>query len=356
MIFPGRAMVSQASRAANFPATCGTADEPLPGRSDSLHRAPEAMGNSRSQYELGVAVVALRERESSARASLAGRDRCAAVVDAACVCLGAAAMDRRAVLAAFDEQIRRHPMTDGPDGHVEYDRSVIRCIGGPDRWNGVTWSALDDADADAVIAAQAIRFAELGCAWEWKHYSYDRPSELPDRLLAAGFTREPAEALLVAEIADLSLDVAPPAGVKLRAVVDEAGIDALVAVHDEVFGEDHAALGIALLDALKRRPGSVAAVVAMAGKTPVAAARVEFHAGTEFASLWGGGTLGAWRGRGVFRSLVAYRAALASARGFRYLQVDALPDSRPILKRLGFVELAITTPFVHAGAATRHVR
>jgi hypothetical protein len=36
---------------------------------------------------------------------------------------------------------------------------------------------------------------------------------------------------------------------------------------------------------------------------------------------------------------------LAAARGFRYLQVDASPDSRPILRRLGFAELATTTPF-----------
>ena len=86
-------------------------------------------------------------------------------------------------------------------------------------------------------------------------------------------------------------------------------------------------------------------MIAVAGDTAVAAGRVEFHAGTEFASLWGGGTLAAWRGRGIFRSLVAHRAALAAERGFRYLQVDALPDSRPILKRLGFVELATTTPF-----------
>jgi len=94
---------------------------------------------------------------------------------------------------------------------------------------------------------------------------------------------------------------------------------------------------------------SVAAVLAMAGQTPIAAGRMEFHLGTEFASLWGGGTLAEWRGRGVFRSLVAYRAALAAARGFRYLQVDASADSRPILRRLGFVELATTTPFTYAG-------
>jgi GNAT superfamily N-acetyltransferase len=272
------------------------------------------------------------------------------VADHASVCL-AAGMDRQAVLAAFDEQIRRHPTPDAPDGHVEHDAGVIRCIGGADRWNGVTWSALEDTNADTVIATQVSRFAELARPWEWKHYSYDRPPDLPERLLAAGFTREPAEGLLVAEIADLTLEVPPPAGVELHAVVDQPGVDALVSVHNEVFGEDHAAFGRALLDDLRRRPDSVAAVIATAADIPIAAGRVEFRAGTEFASLWGGGTLSAWRGRGVFRSLVAHRAALASARGFRYLQVDASPDSRPILKRLGFIELATTTPFVHPGVA-----
>jgi hypothetical protein len=46
---------------------------------------------------------------------------------------------------------------------------------------------------------------------------------------------------------------------------------------------------------------------------------------------------------------VAHRARLAAERGYRYLQVDAMPDSRPILRRLGFTELATTTPFTHPG-------
>jgi hypothetical protein len=254
-------------------------------------------------------------------------------------------VDARAVLTAFDEQIRRHPGLEG-DARVEHDHGVIRSVSGPGGWNGVTWSDLDERDADAAIEAQVSRFAEVSTEWEWKHYSYDQPPDLPDRLLAAGFTRHPAESLLVAEVADLAIDVAVPGDVELRAVVDQAGVDALVSVHDEVFGVDHADLGATL----SRSLGSdrVAAVVAVAGETPIAAGRVHFHAGTDFASLWGGGTLAAWRGRGVFRSLVAHRAALASARGFRYLQVDASAESRPILQRLGFVELATTTPFVLA--------
>jgi GNAT superfamily N-acetyltransferase len=256
-------------------------------------------------------------------------------------------MDRDAILRAFDEQIRRRPQPEGPDGRVEAADGVVRVIAGADGWSGVTWSDLDERDADAAIAAAIGRFAELPNEWEWKHYSYDGPQDLPARLRAAGLRPEPAEALLVAEIAALALDTAPPAGVQVWAVTDAAGVDALVGVHDAVFGEDHSGLGRTLLAGLGRQPAAMTGVVAYAGEAAVAAARVEFHAGTDFASLWGGGTLPAWRRRGLFRALVACRARLAAERGFRYLQVDALPASRPILQRLGFVELATTTPFVH---------
>jgi GNAT superfamily N-acetyltransferase len=87
-------------------------------------------------------------------------------------------------------------------------------------------------------------------------------------------------------------------------------------------------------------------VLAMAGDQPVCSARIEFLPGTSFASLWGGGTLPGWRGQGIYRALVAFRAQLAADRGYRYLYVDASPDSQPILARLGFSRLARTTPYV----------
>jgi hypothetical protein len=85
-------------------------------------------------------------------------------------------------------------------------------------------------------------------------------------------------------------------------------VEALVSVHDQVFGDDQADLAKVLLAGIACRPGAAAAVVAWSGQIPIAGARVEFHHGSDFASLWDGGTLPAWRGRGVFRSLVAYRA------------------------------------------------
>jgi GNAT superfamily N-acetyltransferase len=253
-------------------------------------------------------------------------------------------MEIAAVLAEFDEQMRRHPPAE-PGARIEADAHVTRVLAEGTDWSGVVWSDLSDSDADETIAAEIERFSVLGQPWEWKYYSYDRPADLPDRLRYAGFMPDAVETVLVAEVAELALGTVQPAGVELVPVVDQAGVDALVQVHDEVFGGSHGAIGAAVLAGLGSAPPSVAAVVAMAGGRPISSGRVEFPNGTDFATIWGGGTLSAWRGRGVFRSLVAYRAALAVQRGYRYLQVDASAESRPILLRLGFVELAKTTPF-----------
>lgn len=258
-------------------------------------------------------------------------------------------MKPSALLEAYEEQVRRHPEAAGGSIIVERDPAIVRVIAADDAWIGVTYSDLHPDTADEVIASQVRRFAELDqpTEWEWKHYSHDHPVDLPQRLRRAGLAPGPSEALLVARIADLDLDVRPPAGVELIAVHDQQGIDALVSVHDAVFGGDHSHTGRALAAQLARDPSPVAAVLAVVDDLPVSAGRVEFTTGTDFASLWGGGTLPVWRGRGIFRALVAQRAALAADAGFQYLQVDASADSQPILRRLGFIDLAITTPFTY---------
>ena len=94
------------------------------------------------------------------------------------------------------------------------------------------------------------------------------------------------------------------------------------------------------------------AVLISAGSAVVCAGWVRFELGTHFATFWGGGTVPAWRGRGIYRAMVAYRANLAAERGFRFIQVDASSNSRPILERLGFVAVTTTTPYVWSPPAT----
>ena len=88
-------------------------------------------------------------------------------------------------------------------------------------------------------------------------------------------------------------------------------------------------------------------VLAEVGGTVVCAGWVRYIRGTDFATLWGGSTLPDWRGQGIYKALVRYRAHLALTRGSSLLQVDASEDSRPILQRCGFVAVTTTTPYVH---------
>lgn len=247
------------------------------------------------------------------------------------------------LLAAYDEQVRRRPIPDGPDDVVEHADGVVRVVSAAGGWSGVTYAGLSGREADAAIAAQIAR---IPGSWEWKHHAHDLPPDLPERLLAAGFEPEEPETLMVADLEQVTLDAPAPPGIELRAV-GAGGVADLVAVHDAVFGGSHADLGAAVIDRLPR--GSVVPVVAYDGGMPVAGARLELNEGTQFAGLYGDSTLPSHRGRGIFRALVAVRAAIARERGVRYLQADALETSRPLFARLGFAELTTTTPYIWAG-------
>lgn len=257
-------------------------------------------------------------------------------------------MDTSAVRELFDRQLRREYVAEAPDV-VERAGSVVRQVGAGDGWTGVIWSDLgeDGAAADAAIAEQVRHFTGLGREFEWKLYAHDRPADLGERLAAAGFIAEEPETVVVGRVADLPTEPELPEGVSLLRVTDVAGVELMMQVHDEAFGRPSPRLHRQLLHQVTQDPDSIDAILAMAGDRPVCGARTEFHRGTAFASLWGGGTAKEWRGKGIYRATVAYRTALAAKRGYQYLQVDASDQSRPILERLGFSALTTTTPYTY---------
>ncbi|MFC9628405.1 GNAT family N-acetyltransferase [Streptomyces mirabilis] len=256
-------------------------------------------------------------------------------------------MDHVAVLALFDRDMREGARPDSPGARVERVDKVVRQVGTEHGWNGVIWSDLDESNADAAIAEQMRYFGELGREFEWKLYGHDKPEDLGKRLRAAGFVAQPEETLMIAELGDLALDAQPPEGVRLLPVTDRAGVDLVADVHEQAFGTDSTRMRHQLLAQLTGDEDNVVAVVALAGDVPVSAARMEMVPGTRFAGLWGGGTIDSWRRRGIYRALVAHRARVAAERGYRYVQVDATSQSRPVLARLGFEPLTTTTPYVY---------
>ena len=264
-------------------------------------------------------------------------------------------MDRAAVLAAYTEQVRKSTAPDGTGATFELDGPVLRRLAAAGQeGSGVFWCDLRGQDADAVIAAQVAFFAARGDAgeeFEWKHFSYDVPADLPAHLVAAGLRPDEPESLMVADAGEVLAampDAVPPPGVRLERVTSEAGVKVLVQVAERVFGHDRPQQRAELLAQLAAAPETTEMVVAMAGDEPVSSSRMDLLPGTEFSGLWGGGTLPAWRRKGIYRAMVRYRAEIAVRRGYRYLTVDASDQSRPILEHTGFECLAITTPYLWA--------
>jgi GNAT superfamily N-acetyltransferase len=251
-----------------------------------------------------------------------------------------------ALLAAYDNQLRGGAesahvptSTDGPVIRVEY----------PNR-GFVSYRSLDGLDGDqldALIARQRDFFAAKNQPVEWKTRGHDLPADLTDRLVAAGFQPEERETVVIAEsaaIVDKLRGREVVEGVSIRRTAERADFERIAAMESTVWDMDWSWL----TDDLARRQetGLADVFVAEADGEVVSAAWAVYKKGTDFTGLWGGSTLAEWRGKGIYKALVAVRAARAVELGYRYLQVDASEDSSPILQRLGFVAVTTTTPYV----------
>ncbi len=255
---------------------------------------------------------------------------------------------REALLAAYDSQVRTALATRLPAGvSCEWDGPLLRCTGMHRGFvNYRDLGGLRGANLDAVIARTRDFFAARNESFEWKTHSHDEPADLIDRLRAHGFVPEDAESVVIGETAMLAREPALPGGVTLREVDKPADFARVAAMESEVWGEDWSWLADDLASRAAADPDILTVLVAEADGVVVSAAWLAYNPGTEFAGLWGGSTLAAWRGRGIYRALVARRAQLAAERGVKYLQVDASDNSRPILERLGFVKVTTTTPYI----------
>ncbi|HKV70096.1 MAG TPA: GNAT family N-acetyltransferase [Gemmatimonadales bacterium] len=249
------------------------------------------------------------------------------------------------MLKRFDAELRIDPV---PEAGTRFEAigGVVRATG---KSAGIVYWELSEADADRTIEEQVAYFRSLGQEVEWKVYGHDRPRDLGARLAAHGFEPRAPETLMVCDLAGGVQSAPPNLDIEIRCVRDDAGLHDLVAVASDAFGRDFRAR----FDRFRLRLGdpTLGLFVAYAGGVPVAGGRLEMPPGRSFAGLWGGGTVPTFRGRGIYRTLVAARAREAARQGFRYLTVDAGSASRPILERLGFVPLSTITEWVRQPGA-----
>ncbi|MET3206295.1 MULTISPECIES: GNAT family N-acetyltransferase [unclassified Arthrobacter] len=252
------------------------------------------------------------------------------------------------ILAADDSQLRRLVPPTIPAGHdYKLLGPLLRVTG---QRPGFIESARDlgveGGMLDRLIVEQRDYFAGRGEAVEWKTRAHDLPNDLESRLGAAGFVPEDRETVLVGETAAMAGGTATAEGIRVRLARERPDLERIAAMKSEVWAADYSWVAADLHDRLASDPENLVVFMAEASGEMVSAAWLEVNPGSDFAGLWGGSTLPAWRRRGICKALVSARARVAAACGVKYLQVDASADSEPILRRLGFRAITTTTPFV----------
>jgi GNAT superfamily N-acetyltransferase len=252
-------------------------------------------------------------------------------------------MNDRFILQLLDAE--RQTIAD-TDVTLEKTPYVVRAIGTEGSWNGIVYSCFSTTEAEEVIADETGYFGELGRGFEWKVYSHDQPPELLTRLRERGFKIGEEEALMVLDLQELPPRLLAPApeGVTVRAVTDDHGISHFLSLESTIWGQSTTTqefLQSSLNDQLQRN----LAFVAYVEQNPIGSGRVSAYPQSCFAGLWGGSVLSEFRGRGVYRALLSARIQHAKKfNSVRFLRVDALPTSRPILERYGFKRLGSTWP------------
>ena len=219
----------------------------------------------------------------------------------------------------------------------------------PDRLNcTLAYSRCTDVDIDEVIRREAALATTGGYGLEWKTYGHDKPVDLRTRLAAAGYEAEPVEKFMVLRLTSEAVNAFdaprqnphpnPPLEHDVRRVET---LDDFLATCDDPerdrdwFGQE-----------LEQNPDSMSLYVAYVDGLPVAGARLAYNGRSEFAGLYGGKTLPAFRNQGHYIALVAARVREAYERGIAYVFIDALPTSEPIVAKRGFVAVTDTQPYI----------
>lgn len=250
-----------------------------------------------------------------------------------------------------DAQVLHEALARPRDAHVDHaDIRVVRRPGWSQRitpsfasggFNSVDLAILGDHEADAVIDATIAEYDRLGIRFRWTVGPDSRPHDLGERLQRRGLARRDV-AVMAADIAALTLPE-PPTDV----TVEPRTRENLATYCDTVaagWDTDPAPLFAYESAVLARGDTHHPAYLARIAGVPVAAANTAMFERSAY--LMGAVVLPTFRGRGVYRALIAARLRDIAAAGLRLVTTQAMATtSAPILARLGFVTVAETASY-----------
>ena len=246
-----------------------------------------------------------------------------------------AELDLATVAAASDAWVLE------PEGSEVVETAEYRLLRFPERFADplqVQW-VRSARPAEAVLEDVIARAVEFGLPEAGVYVRLTAPDGFEEALLGRGAQLvDTGDVLAMALPADVTAADLPGLEVRWLTAPQVARDANMIGV--SVFGGSRASD-----DELARRAaayrdmviaGTGGAVVAYLDDTPAGLAGIEIADGV--ARLWGGAVLEAYRGRGVYRALVAVRLTYAAKHGATMaLTQGRVATSSPILQRLGFV-------------------
>lgn len=250
-------------------------------------------------------------------------------------------MEKKILLEALDTSMFLLPELPGRVQWLNIPGLRGRMIAGSDPFVSLAGAAqLPRATADATLAQLHERFTAQNKAYGWIVSPFSRPADLGKRLVRLGHEN----VLAMAGMAHTRLDIPAPANpaVTVRPVTTgdvEIAVPLLSAALG--FTPEGARATVESLalspDPLRRR----AYLAYLPDITePVAYASMIYLPDQPIVVLYCAATLEAYRGRGVYTSLVARRLADAYRDGARAAVIQAVrATSAPICQKLGFSEL-----------------
>lgn len=255
-------------------------------------------------------------------------------------------MNTAELLALYDETMRRNAHPAGMTR--EQTPNVSRYTTGTASQRYIMWH--DVAAHDAVTTVDEELQAGRGRArvLMWKLYGHDAThAALRSALLAQGFKENDHSTLMMASVASLvdALSVPKNADSKsldVRQLTTAQHLDAYQNIWDDVWPDAPNSRYVNDYRAFIERnePGILFYAGFAANDDPVTSGYMFHHPGDAIALLCGGTTKAAWRRQHAYTRMLSIRAQAALERGASYLAVEASPESKPILERLGFTQLS----------------
>lgn len=245
-------------------------------------------------------------------------------------------MERNVLLALYDREQRID--IEYPGLQKEVAGGVVRFTGPADHDSGnfVLFSRFADKHADDAISEQISHYRSQHLSFEWKVYEHDSPPDLRERLIIQGFRPRDRDVVMVMNVRDAQPRLLRPPHVDVRRLTDIAELPYLTSVLSQVYGIDFGYLERLLGDDLRQRPYFSSIYMAYAEGDLAGVGWIQFPVRSQFASLWGGTVLPEYRGRGIYRALLAVRLQEAIRRGYGLLTIEAPRSCRGLSEKFGF--------------------